>query len=382
MKFVHVSDIHLGKKLKTIKGDLELDFYSPLKQIKEIIHQVKPNFVFICGDIFHHKNHSADVEEMFIEFLIKINDYVDFIFIISGNHDNEKRLYNFSLFNKFLSKEQKIFIYTSIDLMNDIKHERVSPFSVGEVDVVVLPFLEYKLALNAFYNLDIPKEFAYSFVYSSIMKNFLQQSKGKFKFLLGHMYVENSVLGNTEARNYINDSYYVRLGDIDESFVYVALGHVHKFQKIGPRNIYYSGSIIPLDFGENFDHGIIVGQIVNNFPKIEFIKLNYKEFITIRESKNIFDEIEKNKDKFIKVIYSSLDYEILEKIAKFDNVIKLQKEIIEEKKNLERSTDELIDPFDVVKMYQRYYEIEKKSKSNPSLLALLTNIEKTINLEN
>lgn len=375
MKFVHVSDIHLGKKLKTIKGDLELDFYSPLKQIKEVIYEVRPNFVFICGDVFHYKNHSADVEEIFIEFLIKIYDYVDFIFIISGNHDNEKRLYNFSLFNKFLSKGQKIFIYTGVDLMNDIKDEKLRPFSFGEVDIVFLPFLEYKLALNAFYNLDIPKEFAYSFVYSSIMRDFLQKSRGKFKFLLGHMYVENSVLGNTEARNYINDSYYVRLGDIDESFVYVALGHVHKFQKIGARNIYYSGSIIPLDFGENFDHGIIVGQVVNNFPKIEFIKLNYKEFITIRESKNIFDEIERNKDKFIKVIYSSLDYEILEKIAKFDNVIKLQKEIIEEKKNLEKSTDELIDPFDVVKMYQKYYEIEKKQDIIEEVVKYLTRIQ-------
>jgi len=375
LKFVHVSDIHLGKKLKTIKGDLELDFYSPLKQIKEVIYEVRPNFVFICGDVFHYKNHSADVEEIFIEFLIKIYDYVDFIFIISGNHDNEKRLYNFSLFNKFLSKGQKIFIYTGVDLMNDIKDEKLRPFSFGEVDIVFLPFLEYKLALNAFYNLDIPKEFAYSFVYSSIMRDFLQKSRGKFKFLLGHMYVENSVLGNTEARNYINDSYYVRLGDIDESFVYVALGHVHKFQKIGARNIYYSGSIIPLDFGENFDHGIIVGQVVNNFPKIEFIKLNYKEFITIRESKNIFDEIERNKDKFIKVIYSSLDYEILEKIAKFDNVIKLQKEIIEEKKNLEKSTDELIDPFDVVKMYQKYYEIEKKQDIIEEVVKYLTRIQ-------
>lgn len=380
MKFVHVSDIHLGKKLKTIRGDLELDFCSALKQIKEIIDEVRPNFVFICGDVFHHKNHSADVEEMFIEFLIRIYDYVDFIFIISGNHDNEKRLYNFSLFNKFLSKGQKIFIYTSVDLMNDIKDEKLSPFSFGEVDIVFLPFLEYKLALNAFYNLDIPKEFAYSFVYSSIMRDFLQKSRGKFKFLLGHMYVENSVLGNSEARNYINDSYYVRLGDIDESFVYVALGHVHKFQKIGTRNIYYSGSIIPLDFGENFDHGIVVGQIVNNFPKIEFIKLSYKEFITIRESKNIFDEIEKNKDKFVKVIYKNLKQSEIERVKLFDNVIKLHKEVDEYKGFAEKNESISFDPFDVIGMYEKFYHLEKSEKLPDYMLDYLQHILQKVEL--
>ncbi|MFN3478576.1 MAG: exonuclease SbcCD subunit D, partial [bacterium] len=235
---------------------------------------------------------------------------------------------------------------------------------------------------NAFYNQNVPKEFAYSFIHRGILTKYLENSKAPVKIVLAHMYIENSVLSGNESKNYVNTIYHVKEGDLDNKVTYYALGHVHKYQKIGSSNIYYSGSIIPLDFGEDFPHGIIFANIQNNFPKVEFCKLNYKEFITIKQNPLLFEEIEKNKDKFVKVIYKDLSAEDIDKLLNFENVIKIQKEE-QRMENITSSKSEssINDPFNVVQMYENFYELERGEKVNPSILEKLTKIEQEITKE-
>ncbi|MEM3393982.1 MAG: exonuclease subunit SbcD [Candidatus Methanomethylicia archaeon] len=384
MKFIHIADLHLGKKIKTIRGDLELDFCNPLNQIKKEIKDLNPDFLFISGDIFHYKNPSQDSEELFIDFLINSYNNVSYTFVISGNHDSSKKLFNIALFNKYINKliSKKVFIYTDEDLKNDILNGNLRPVSVENVDVIMIPFLEYRLALNAFYNQNIPKEYAYSFIHQSIISSFLENSKNFVKIVLAHTYIENAVLSGTESKNYLNSSYYVREGDLDSKVTYYALGHVHKYQRVGSGNVYYAGSIVPLDFGENFDHGIILGQIQNNFPKIEFCKLNYKEFVTLRQTPSLFEEIEKNKDKFVKVVYHNLHPNDIEKLLKFENVIKIQKEENKEEWIKESKSESFSsDPFDVIEMYINFYEKERKIKIEYSVLEKLRKIEESLRTE-
>lgn len=386
MKFIHLADIHLGKKIKTIRGDIDLDFYNPLKQIKEIIKEYKPNFLFISGDIFHHKNPSQEAEELFIDFLLNSYNHVDYTFVISGNHDSSKKLSNIALFNKYINKlnVKKVFVYTDQDLKEDIANDRLFPLTVNSTDIIMIPFLEYRIASNVFYNQNIPKEFAYSFIHRSILSRYLENSKSAVKILLAHMYIENSVLSGNESKNYINSIYHVKEGDLDSKVIYYALGHVHRYQKVGAGNVYYSGSIIPLDFGENFDHGIILGQIQNNFPKINFCKLNYKEFITLKQNSSqklptLLEEIEKNKDKFIKVIYEDLHSEDIEKLLKFENVIKIQKEETRKEESKELNVKTIsTDPFNIIEMYLNFYENEKGKKPHPPVLEKLRIIEENI----
>ncbi|MCS7164922.1 MAG: exonuclease subunit SbcD [Candidatus Calescibacterium sp.] len=378
MRFIHIADLHLGKKIKTVRGDIELDFCTPLKDIVYIIKDFQPAFLFISGDIFHYKNPSQDSEELFIEFLINAYENVDYTFVISGNHDNSKKLSNIGLFNEYINRfsNRKIFIYTDMQLRRDIESDNLTPLSFGDVDIFMIPFIEYRSALSTSYNLNIPKEYAYSYIHNIIISKYLEKSKSKIKFLLSHIYVEDSVIAGSESKNFINTIYYVKQDDIDNRITYGALGHIHKFQKIGSRNLFYSGSIIPLDFSENFDHGIILGEVVNGFPNISFQKLSYKEFVVIYENKNIniFEEVQKNADKYVKIVYENLDSETIEKLIKFDNVIKIQKissEIYHSSKKIEYDT---IDYFDVLQMYEKYYEIEKSSTVEKKVLDKLDEI--------
>ncbi|MCS6954971.1 MAG: exonuclease subunit SbcD [Candidatus Calescibacterium sp.] len=381
MRFVHIADLHLGKKIKSIRGDIELDFSSPIKQINEIMKEFKPNFLFVSGDVFHYRNPSQDAEELFIEFLLNSYENVDYTFVISGNHDNPKKLSNIYLFNRYINRlsRKKIFIYTDLDLRKDVEQENLKPINCDNVDIIMIPFIEYRSAINAFYNIGVEKEFAYSFVHSTLVSKFLENSVNKVKILLGHMYLENSVLSGTESKNFINSIYYVKSNDLDDRIIYCALGHVHRFQKVGPKNVFYSGSVIPLDFSESFDHGIIMGEITDKFPKISFEKLNYKEFMILQESQDLFEKIEKNKDKYLKVLYTSLSSEALEKIIKFDNVLKIQK-VDDNSFTIDRKGDSVVitDAFDILEMYRKYCEIEKREELFPNLINKLTEIEKMI----
>lgn len=374
MRFIHLADLHLGKKLKTIRGDIELDFINPINQIKDIIKYFKPNFLFISGDIFHYKNPSQESEQIFIDFLLNSYSYIDYTFIISGNHDNSKILSNIALFNKYINRinNRKVFICTDIDGFISLSFDRV--------DVLMIPFLNYRVALNFSLNKNIPENYAYSFIHGSIIKNFLENSVNSIKFVLAHFYVEGSILSGDESKSYIDSIYYVKEGDLDVRVVYYALGHIHRYQKVGYGNVYYSGSIIPLDFGEDYPHGIILGEIQNNFPILEFCKLSYKEFVTIEQNSLLFEEIERNSDKFVKVIYKDLSHDDFERLMKYSNVVKLQKK--ESKFEFSGKSEEeeryLSDPFNVIDMYLDFYKVERKEKVNSSVLTKLREIEKIV----
>lgn len=83
--FIHLSDLHLGKKIKSLKGDIDRydEFYNTFKEIEYIIKQSKCEFIIVSGDIFHNKLPSLEAEELFINFLINIYELVNYIFIIS-----------------------------------------------------------------------------------------------------------------------------------------------------------------------------------------------------------------------------------------------------------------------------------------------------------
>ncbi|MEN3014470.1 MAG: exonuclease SbcCD subunit D [bacterium] len=395
MKFIHVADLHLGKKIKTIRGDLQLEFDKAIEQLIQIVREIKPTFLFIAGDIFHYKNPSQEAEELFIKLLLDSYKNVKYTIIISGNHDNSKKLQNISLFNRYINQlvsTGKIFIYTDVDLLNDIANDKISPLQeIEEADIIPLPFIEYRNAVQvALKSKEIPEEYAYSYIHSRLIYEFLKKSNKDIKILVGHMFVDQASICGTESRNFISPSYTVKLGDLPDSITYYALGHVHRYQKVSGKNIYYAGSIIPLDFSETFEHGIIIGEIVDKFPKIQFHRINYREFKILKISnlypEQMFDEIEKNKDRYIKILYTEMQPDVREKIMKFENVLKIEKEqlkVVGDSIAAKRNNDhqnqrsfEYIDLYNVVGIYSLYYSKLKGINCSSIILEKLDHILK------
>ena len=90
MKFLHLSDLHLGKRLYDYS--LIDDQKYILEQILQIIDDEKPDGIFISGDIYDKSYPSTEATSLFDDFIVAIAKRNVKTYIISGNHDSAERL--------------------------------------------------------------------------------------------------------------------------------------------------------------------------------------------------------------------------------------------------------------------------------------------------
>ena len=90
MKFIHLSDLHLGKRVNEFSM-LEDQKYILLK-ILQIIKSEKPDGVLIAGDIYDKSIPPAEAVQLFDDFLTRLAELSVQVFIISGNHDSAERI--------------------------------------------------------------------------------------------------------------------------------------------------------------------------------------------------------------------------------------------------------------------------------------------------
>ena len=90
MKFIHLSDLHLGKRVNEFSM-LEDQQYI-LTEILHIIDAEKPDGVLIAGDVYDKTVPSAEAVALLDDFLVRLSKRDLRIFLISGNHDSPERM--------------------------------------------------------------------------------------------------------------------------------------------------------------------------------------------------------------------------------------------------------------------------------------------------
>ena len=86
MKIMHLSDLHLGKRVNEFSM-IEDQTYI-LNEIINIIDEQKPKVIILAGDIYDKPIPPAEAVELFDDFLYKLSKRNLYVFIISGNHDS------------------------------------------------------------------------------------------------------------------------------------------------------------------------------------------------------------------------------------------------------------------------------------------------------
>ena len=141
MKFVHLSDLHLGKRVNEFSM-IEDQAYI-LTKILGIIREERPDGVLIAGDIYDKSVPSVEAVSLFDDFLKQLSRQQTQVFIISGNHDSPERLG----FASELIALSGIHIAPAYDGM-------VCPVSLedgyGTVNVYMLPFIKPVHVRSAF----------------------------------------------------------------------------------------------------------------------------------------------------------------------------------------------------------------------------------------
>ena len=133
MKFVHISDLHLGKRVNEFSMLEDQEYI--LTKIINIIDEQKPEGVIIAGDVYDKSVPSAEAVELFDDFLVRLSKRNLKVFVISGNHDSAERI----AFGGRLMDKSGIY-------MSPVYNGNVEPIaltdSFGDLNIYMLPFVK------------------------------------------------------------------------------------------------------------------------------------------------------------------------------------------------------------------------------------------------
>lgn len=235
MRFAHLSDLHIGKRVNGFSMIEDQKYI--LNQMIEIIKKEQVEAVLLAGDIYDKTVPSAEAVQVLDDFLIQLSSQHLPIFIISGNHDSAERL----SFGARVLRNSQIYI-------SELYHGEITPITLtdkhGEIHIYLMPFLKPALVRQALGKEEIT-------TYQDAVEMALNQISLKEEdrnILVAHQFV----IGASKS-----DSEEVAVGGLDqishdlfEPFDYTALGHIHGPQHIGKETIRYCGTPLKYSFSE------------------------------------------------------------------------------------------------------------------------------------
>ena len=239
MKLIHLSDLHIGKRVNEISMLEDQEYI--LLQILQIIDDEKADAVLICGDVYDKSVPSAEAVTLFDDFLCRLAQRKIPVLIISGNHDSPERL----AFGNRLLELGGIHISPVYD--GQIRSVTFTD-EHGEAVFWLLPFIK-PTHVKRFYPEDGIE------TYTDAVRVALEKmpvDTSKRNILLTHQFVTGSVTCDSEELS-VGGSDNVDAAVL-EAFDYVALGHIHGPQNIGSNRIRYCGTPLKYSFSESGHH--------------------------------------------------------------------------------------------------------------------------------
>lgn len=238
MKFIHLSDLHLGKRVSEFSM-LEDQKYI-LWEILRIVEEEKPDGVIIAGDVYDKTIPPAEAVALLDEFLVRLNGMKQEVYMISGNHDSAERI----AFGGRLMELSGIHLSPVFDGKIEpcvLKDEE------GELRIWMLPFVKPVDVRHVYPEEEIAD-------YTEALRT-----------VIGHMGIDPACRNVLAAHQFVtgaarSESEDVSVGGMDnvdasvfDVFDYVALGHIHGPQHIGRKTVRYCGTPLKYSFSEK-DH--------------------------------------------------------------------------------------------------------------------------------
>lgn len=236
MKFLHISDLHLGKRVNEFSMTEDQRYI--LARILDIAREESPDGVLIAGDVYDKPVPSAEAVELFDGFLTDLARMTE-VFVLSGNHDSPERI----------AFGGRIMGASGVHL-SPVYSGTLAPVTlkgdIGEVAVYMLPFVRPAHVRRFHPDEDIK-------TYTDAVRVALahaDETSAERRVLVAHMFVTGASRTDSED---------ISVGGADNvdvsalaGFDYVALGHIHRPQNVAP-GVRYSGSPLKYSFSEISD---------------------------------------------------------------------------------------------------------------------------------
>ncbi len=239
MRFIHLSDLHLGKRLHDVS--LLEDQKDILLKILNIIDEESPDAVIIAGDVYDKSVPSGEAVELFDDFLVKLASRHLKIFIISGNHDSPERL---AFGNRIMDASG---IYLSPVFKGAPKPVQLTD-EWGRINIYLLPFIKPANVRTVYEDERIE---SYTDAVKCVIGKMDINEKER-NVLITHQFITDSEQSGSEEMS-VGGADNVD-SSVFDGFDYVALGHIHRPQNVDSGNrrthIRYCGTPLKYSFSE------------------------------------------------------------------------------------------------------------------------------------
>ncbi|MDY5648830.1 MAG: exonuclease SbcCD subunit D [Lachnospiraceae bacterium] len=229
MKLIHTGDLHIGRGMHEFS--LIEDQRYILEQLLAIIRAERADALLIAGDVYDRPVPSAEAVRLLDWFLTELYRQKVLCFIVSGNHDSGDRL---EFAGKILEDRG---LYIAGGTEGQLRCIRRTD-AYGELCIWLLPFVRSSSS----------RETVQAMLGTACV------DPGKRNILVTHYFVTDGAhmpeLSDSEQPAAVGGIDFVP-AEYFSAFDYTALGHLHRAQRIGDGQVWYSGSPLKYSFSES-----------------------------------------------------------------------------------------------------------------------------------
>ena len=261
VRFLHTSDWHLGQFFYNHSRHYEHEQFLAwlLLQIK----QKQPHALLIAGDIFDVINPASSAQKQLYQFLADAHELAPHMqtLMIAGNHDSGYRIEQVEpLLEKYNAKTVGV-VHKNANGQLDLDRLLLPIYDENKHIVawcLSLPFLR-PAEITGINEQTSNSQSAIAYLHQQLIAEAkLRKTDDQALILMSHAHMQGGETSDSERPIIIGNEEALSTALFDEVIDYVALGHLHKPQKVGQEHIRYSGSPIPLSFSEiNYKHQIV-----------------------------------------------------------------------------------------------------------------------------
>ena len=261
VRFFHTSDWHLGQFFYNHSRQYEHEQF--LAWLLKQIQQKQPHALLIAGDIFDVINPASAAQKQLYQFLADAHDIAPNMqtLMIAGNHDSGYRIEQVEpLLEKYNARTVGVIHKNAeghIDLDRLLvpiydEHKQIAAWCL------TLPFLR-PAEITGFNEQTASSQNAIAYLHQQLIAEAKKRkTEDQALILMSHAHMQGGETSDSERPIIIGNEEALSTALFDDAIDYVALGHLHKPQKVGQEHIRYSGSPIPLSFSEiNYKHQIV-----------------------------------------------------------------------------------------------------------------------------
>lgn len=271
IRFLHTGDWHIGQTLRGWARDAE--FRAVLAELTAIAAQREADAMIVAGDVFDSQNPSGEAQRLFYDALAALHRACPrmTLLITAGNHDSPGRL----AAPESLLQAFGVHVVGSVRRQEgsiDIAHHLIPlKDASGETAALALA-VSYPTSacLPPFARLtDVegsPVVHAVRKLYSDMFEAARPLCNGVPLIATGHLHIAGGLESEGAERRILVGGEHAAPPDIfPDDVAYVALGHLHKAQRVGRDAIRYSGSLLPLSATEQpYKHGVTLVTLADD----------------------------------------------------------------------------------------------------------------------